>query len=339
MVSNIHPELIGWFNLLRYEAVNSPWESVFLYTVLLYIITYFALKLFHFGEEHQGRMFLIYTLAGIYAGILITVFFVLLPAFSLGIVAIWLLFSFAGTLSALVSGLVTGNWAALRQALNIIFTSFYADPDKPLLKSVLNAGSRLIWQQPQSLLGHCYSMSLCALGLIRKSDRFEETLMIRSKLLHSRGVSLGIFLFADSPDNSDISAELNLANGSSEVVRTLRHELGHYLQSKKCGWLYLFKIGIPSYIMQGWTESDADRLSDNYLMHNYGVAPILSGKSRNMAIMRCMAIEKILFIALIVAGSIYSGSYGCTGAFLAGGGLVAALNLKQPLKKTDPSHL
>ena len=46
-------------------------------------------------------------------------------------------------------------------------------------------------------------------------------------------VSLGDYIIVHKNDHSD---------------KTLLHEYGHHLQSLKLGWLYLFVIGIPSFI-------------------------------------------------------------------------------------------
>jgi hypothetical protein len=42
------------------------------------------------------------------------------------------------------------------------------------------------------------------------------------------------------------------------------HEYGHYLQSKRNGFTYLFKYGLPSANGAEWTEHDANLRAANY---------------------------------------------------------------------------
>jgi len=323
-------ELYGWFNIFRYELAKSSWEVILISFVLIYTSVFLRNGSNKQGAEHPGKLLILPLFTGILVGLLFTFLYIVLPGLCLSLIAIWLFFSLTGILSALVLALVSGNWFSMKQSIKIVSIGFYIEQDKSLHKSILHVISRQFWQQPQTLMGHCYAMLLNVMGSIRSCDRFEDTLMISGKLYFARGISLGNFLFAEAEDERPLG-KINLAYSHSEVVRTFRHEFGHYLQGRKCGWLYLFKIGLPSAIIQGWTETDADQRSDDYLMHHYGITPTLRLKHDKKAVMRCVGLEKVLFIAIIITGALYSGSYGSFGAFLFAGGLEAALNMWRSL--------
>ena len=70
-------------------------------------------------------------------------------------------------------------------------------------------------------------------------------------------VTLGSFI---SLSHSDEEAHVGVGPGSY----TFMHEYGHYLQSQRNGFSYLFKYGIPSILGSQWTEWDANQRAANY---------------------------------------------------------------------------
>ena len=324
-------ELFGWLNIFRNELARSPWEIILISAVLIYSIIFLGFRPdTKEAASSRSKMLILPMLTGISVGMLITLLYILLPGLCLILIGIWLFVSLTGILSAIILGLITGNWQPLKCAVQIVGIGSYIARDKSLFNSILHVLSRLFWQQPQMLMGHCYAMILNIMGSVISCDQFEDTLMISGRLYFARGISLGNFLFAEAGKEPPLG-KLNLVFSNSDVLSTFRHEFGHYLQSRKCGWLYIFKIGLPSAILQGWTESDADRRSDSYLMHHYGFAPALRLKYDKNSLMQCLGLEKFLFVAIVITGALYSGSYGFLGAFLFAGGVEAALNMKRSL--------
>ena len=117
-----------------------------------------------------------------------------------------------------------------------------------------------IWQLPQHLLAILYIGYLVMMGKDLGIDsRYKQAIVIACIM---RGaVTLGNYVFVG----------LN-----SEYRKTVKHELGHTIQSKILGPLYLIVIGIPSIIWAavhkkiapnkpyGWfyTESTANKLGN-----------------------------------------------------------------------------
>ena len=87
-----------------------------------------------------------------------------------------------------------------------------------------------IWQLPQNLLG-------VLVKLITKPESFADYYIWRL----SGGVSLGRYIF--------VSGRCSL--------QTVQHERGHQKQSLMLGPLYLFIIGLPSFV---WAALKAGRL-------------------------------------------------------------------------------
>lgn len=84
-----------------------------------------------------------------------------------------------------------------------------------------------LWQLPQNLCGLVYS--LFHKGALIKE--YEDAVVYRSSKMYG-GVSLGKYLFVNKYAS----------------MKTVKHEYGHYRQSKYLGWLYLLVIGLPSIV-------------------------------------------------------------------------------------------
>ena len=88
-----------------------------------------------------------------------------------------------------------------------------------------------IWEAPQSLLGFLiYLMKRRSSG---KPEKWHCRALIPAK---GFGISLGWFIFYPVPDH----------RGKRTDLRSMKHEVGHALQSQWLGPLYLLVVGIPS---------------------------------------------------------------------------------------------
>ena len=95
----------------------------------------------------------------------------------------------------------------------------------------------IIWQLPQCLVGALMYPFMKNKKLVRYDNYvwyFEASNM-------SGGISLGCFVYL-SPIQAKHEA-------------TIRHEMGHTVQSKLLSWTYLLVIGVPS-ILWAWLSGD-----------------------------------------------------------------------------------
>lgn len=110
------------------------------------------------------------------------------------------------------------------------------------------------WCLPQNLCGLVYS--LFHRGALKKE--YKDAIVFRSSKMRG-GVSLGKYIF------------VNKFVG----MKYVKHEYGHYEQSKRWGWFYLLVFGLPSITWCGlrrlgyfkdksyywfYTERNADKL-------------------------------------------------------------------------------
>lgn len=111
-----------------------------------------------------------------------------------------------------------------------------------------------IWQLPQNLLG------LLLRAIYKGHDSVYEDAIVRRSTSMSGGISLGKYIIVSQ----------------WATKKTIMHEYGHCLQSRKFGWFYLLLIGLPSVVwamlygsvikptLNGYykfiTECSADRL-------------------------------------------------------------------------------
>lgn len=110
-----------------------------------------------------------------------------------------------------------------------------------------------IWQLPQNLLG------LLFLLFIRGEERLSaEGIAYYHKEGFKGGISLGQYIIL-----------------GSRCTKSVKHEYGHTLQSRKLGWLYLPVVGLSSLLHAAlhdceaigktyyhhWTEEWADKLA------------------------------------------------------------------------------
>ena len=116
------------------------------------------------------------------------------------------------------------------------------------------------WCFPQTLVG--FIVKCVTKGKKRKVDIGGKTYTVYDCKLKGGSVSLGKYIL--------------LGEGHTYSLDTIKHEYGHYRDSLRFGWLYLFVIGIPSFCWcqyykknnkkiqiayyDIWTERRADKL-------------------------------------------------------------------------------
>lgn len=105
------------------------------------------------------------------------------------------------------------------------------------LKTILIQFVLILWQLPQCIIGGIMALFLGKLKFIR----YEKYCWIFEGEKMSGGISLGCFIF--------------LSKKCAAKEDTIRHELGHVIQSHMLGWLYLI-LGLCSLLnaMFGFTK-------------------------------------------------------------------------------------
>jgi hypothetical protein len=126
-----------------------------------------------------------------------------------------------------------------------------------------------LWELPQNLLGLLVRLAVRKRILSRETE--DGRILLR---VSDFGLSLGTFIFWSMADPAAVSNPADRANNRL-------HELGHAMQSRRLGPLYLFVVGIPSVCrflyarfyrrrrgkswtryFDGYPENWADRLGD-----------------------------------------------------------------------------
>jgi hypothetical protein len=119
----------------------------------------------------------------------------------------------------------------------------------------------ILWQLPQNIIGVLY----WSIAMAKYKETIGDVLVMETDSING-SVSLGNMVFVTTK--------------TYDYKQTLKHELGHTLQSKYLGWLYLLVIGIPSILWvcarrisrplrekkynAFYTEAWADKLSNRF---------------------------------------------------------------------------
>jgi hypothetical protein len=101
--------------------------------------------------------------------------------------------------------------------------------------------SRFILEAPQTILGNAYSHLRNSFGYVNNVEYYGGATLVNRRNDKSRfewGLTLGSYI-----NSQNINDNQNLKNNY-----LFMHELGHTLQSRLTGPLYLFKVGLPSII-------------------------------------------------------------------------------------------
>ncbi len=118
--------------------------------------------------------------------------------------------------------------------------------------------SRFTWQLPQTILGQVYAHAVNLTGNVDSVDYYDGATVIKTYgddipwFSGVNGVTLGSFIIGNNTIEADPNNSL------------FQHEYGHYLQSKKYGWAYLPRYGIPSARGDKDVEYDANSRAFSY---------------------------------------------------------------------------
>jgi hypothetical protein len=133
--------------------------------------------------------------------------------------------------------------------------------------------SRWTWELPQTLMGKGYGHFSNILGRVNGVGYFDGATVVNVTDLpldgdNARGVAFGSFIYGEDIAFDPFETFAG-TNAITPGARLLRHEYGHYIQSQKNGWTYLFKYGLPSAMGAEWTEFDAELRSNTYFREKY----------------------------------------------------------------------
>ncbi len=257
------------------------------------------------------------------------VFWVYIPAIL--IILLWLYFfpAVISLLSGIVRGLLLKKWDTFFFALKIMSGVFLYEDNKKVSSGLITIISRLIWEQPQTLLGNFGMHIMNSVWLIKKIDFYKRAIICQGHFLSGGGIALGSFIMIDL-NKSKVINIYPMDERAIPVKILIRHEYGHLLQSAASGPLYIFIYGISSIITQGWTEVDADLRSDNEFLFTEQIMPIFGSHRNQKQAINPKWWEFLIIPVLIFAGSQINGVHGITGGMLISTMLISLLNLKRP---------
>lgn len=117
-----------------------------------------------------------------------------------------------------------------------------------LSQRILEALSKLSWQLPQQVLGVFLGQLTILLGARKALHHPSGVFLIQRKPFREKN---RIYVFAGFTLGNIINylGEAKGEYGESEIRKLIfDHELGHYEQSKRWGWLYLPCVALPSIV-------------------------------------------------------------------------------------------
>lgn len=250
---------------------------------------------------------------------------------AIAITFIWLvLFPFLlSLLSGLLRGIIFRRWQTLQIAINILKANFHFEAGHDYLYGVKIILSRLLWEQPQTLMGNTAMHVLNSVWLLRRTDFYKNTIMCQGAFLNGGGIAFGSFIMIDLLSAPTVEI-LPMDDRTVPERILLRHEYGHYLQSMASGPLFVFKYGIPSILTQGWTEPDADFRTDKHLLMTEKIMPVFSNHRHQSKPINPKIWEYGLVLIPGISGIIVNGARGLLGGLMIGLVIVSVINLKKP---------
>jgi hypothetical protein len=246
------------------------------------------------------------------------------------VLLVWLWIFLLPFILSLISGffylLINKDRKILRNSIAIFTANFYIEADKSFLQGTSRALIRLIWEQPQTLIGHGIGQILNCTGFISNVVLSDGIAILTGNIPLANGVALGSHILVTNR-YSGSGTQIDLSERNSYLMVLIRHELGHTFQSRSSGPLYLFKYGIPSAMSQGWTEKDAEFRSDRYLLINYGLPPIFSSYQKDYSPVGANTAAYLLMLATMIWGAAWGATSGLLGAYLFVAGFIALFNI------------
>ena len=147
--------------------------------------------------------------------------------------------------------------------------------------------SRFTWELPQTSLGFLYSSYKLTFHDVDEVRYFDGATYVIDRTDKNNGVTIGSFININTTRITPVDANGNFAPYKDPLFA---HEYGHYIQSQRSGWGYLFYYGSPSlfsaimnkgkvkkhgYRMYSahhvfWTEINAnEKAADYFISHGY----------------------------------------------------------------------
>jgi RHS repeat-associated protein len=152
-------------------------------------------------------------------------------------------------------------WRHEKNAWKITGGLFTADKNKGFFGKTGQIASRFTWESPQTIAGLLSSYGANLFGQVEKVNYKAGSTVLQMRGLFG-AMTLGSYIIGDK----------NIAANSNNTL--FQHEFGHYLQSQRSGFAYLFKYGIPSLISAAtndylghnshWSEQDANLRARSY---------------------------------------------------------------------------
>lgn len=232
--------------------------------------------------------------------------------------------------SGLIKGLFFGNWDTFFFAIKIFLGNFIYEKNRNFPSGIITILSRLIWEQPQTFLGNFGMHIMNSVWLVKRIDTYKKALICQGYFLNGGGIALGSFIMIDLHKSAVVNIFPMDDRARAEKI-LIRHEYGHLLQSQASGPLYIFKYGISSVIMQGWTEDDADLRSDRELLITEQIMPVFGSHRNQKQPFNPRWWEFMIIPVMVFAGSQINGLHGITGGILISTMLISLLNLKKPV--------
>lgn len=248
------------------------------------------------------------------------------------IILLWLFFFpvAISLISGIIKGILYGTWDTFWFAIKIFLGNFIYEKNLNFPSGTLTIISRLVWEQPQTFIGNFGMHLMNSVWLVKRIDIYKRALICQGYFLNGGGIALGSFIMIDL----NKSAVVNIFPMDDRVIPEkilIRHEYGHLLQSLASGPLYIFKYGISSVIMQGWTEADADLRSDHELLITEQIMPVFSSHRKLKQPLNPRWWEFLIIPLLVFASSQINGFSGVIGGILISTMLISLLNLKKPV--------
>lgn len=151
----------------------------------------------------------------------------------------------------------------VKNSLKMVTGMFYLDENKSFFGGIWEGLSRFSFEIIQNYIGHGAAQLTNGLGYINRVDYLGGATFSTGNFTKG-SVTLGNNILLMASDNY-----ISFTIGSSAY--TTMHEYGHYMQSRRNGFAYLFKYGIPSAAYSRvWTEEDANLRASKYFQKHYG---------------------------------------------------------------------
>jgi hypothetical protein len=166
------------------------------------------------------------------------------------------------TVTSIIGGASRHGWEGIENAGNILLSNFYLDENKSFWSGIWEGISRHTFQFLQTNIAFDVAQFSNTIGKVTDVDFWGGATFSHTNY-SSGSLTLGnnILLNNSSP-------ETNITAGPGGY--TTMHEYGHYIQSQRNGFSYLFKYGIPSGPKnRDWTELDANLRASRYFNKNY----------------------------------------------------------------------